>query len=101
MKKASNCPFCGERGMEMLVVRDMVDNEHTAQIECPRCHAAGPTAHGESEDIAKDIAIARWNKRVCAEVPPKAHSFHHKPDLRQPLDCRGIDGGDLGKLDIK
>lgn len=70
------CPFCGTKRISPFTHLDLSQHtdargHHCAQIFCNVCGAAGPVieyGQTENKDLAQELAIAAWSKRVLAKV---------------------------------
>ena len=56
MSELKPCPFCGHR--QEWKSRYTPEDAGYWSVQCPRCDAAGPLMHSESQ------AIAAWNRRA-------------------------------------
>lgn len=64
-KPLEACPFCG--GAATLErIEDEEKDLIGYMVECEACYATGPahTARPHQEELARDAAIAQWNRRA-------------------------------------
>lgn len=59
--EAAPCPFCGYYGKHWIQWR------HVAWVECPKCHACGPTTSRLDGDPLQR-AIDLWNECAKEEI---------------------------------
>jgi hypothetical protein len=61
MNNLARCPFCGSEELEIR------GSSHTKWIACLSCRADGPTANGNTPELAKLAAAEAWNYDGCRE----------------------------------
>ena len=64
------CPFCGAQGVPVVSHTLGAHPQKVWWIQCPRCHACGPTA------LDLKLADAKWSQRQNAQPQPTHDETH-------------------------
>ncbi len=69
MSELKPCPFCGDSSVELESGRHVASGlGYSADVNC-ECGASGAREYANTEEDAKERAVAAWNRRAD---PPEA-----------------------------